>query len=164
MRADGFAVWLVPRPAGEVVPAGAHAVDVFADRYAGGAFPVSTVVAGWKVRRLIALIDSLQIEQPGTAYACPAIGPFTRLLDLRFLAAPGTSPLARAVENGCRGLTFTIRGHTEPALSEQLDLTETLWKLGALPRCRATQRSASATSPARCRRSSSPCRGCGRSG
>ncbi len=132
MRADAFAIWLIPRPAAEVVPRGTRAVAVFVDHFDGHATPVRTVSAPWKVRRLIAFIDSRQRAQPG-ATACPMIGTTTPLLDLRFLPAIGGSPLARAVEDGCGGLSFSIRGHRWPALAESGNLAALLRKLGALP-------------------------------
>jgi hypothetical protein len=136
MRADGFAVWLIPRPPAERVPAGTHAVAVFVDHLGGTDVLVSRVTAPQKIRRLVAFIDSRQLAQPG-ARSCPEIGPDTKLLDLRFLAAPGETPLARAVEDGCDGLTFSIRGHPEPGLAEDADLGHLLRKLGALPARRA---------------------------
>jgi len=128
MRADTFAVWLIPRPAAEVVPAGIRAVAVYVDHFDGSAVPVSTVTAKWKIRRLIAFIDSRELRQPG-AMSCPAITPSTPLLDLRFLRAAGTAPLARAVEDGCGGLSFWIRGRRWPGLAEGGNLAGRLRKL-----------------------------------
>jgi hypothetical protein len=148
MRADAFAVWVIPRPAGEVVPSGVHAVAIFVDRFGGRAFPAGTVTAPVKVRQLVALINSRQLEQPGPRL-CPVIGSFTRLVDLRFLPAMGETPLARAVEDGCGGLSFSVRGRNQPGLAEATDLTDLLWKLSALPVCRAPQLRPSATVPTR---------------
>ena len=71
------------------------------------------------------------------------------MLDLRFERADAGPPLARAVEDACGGLTFSIRGHRQRPLDELGDLSAMLWKLGALAACRADQLSARATRPAR---------------
>ena len=149
MRADAFAIWLVPRPAGEVIPPGTKTVDVFVDRFDHQAFPVSTITARWKIRQLVALINSRQIEQPGVAIACPGLGPDSPLLDLRLMSASGSTQLARALEDGCGGLSFWIRGRAQRGLSEDQDLTAMLWRLGALPVCRAGQLGGSASTPTR---------------
>lgn len=66
-------------------------------------------------------------------------------LDLRFLRTQDTAPLARAVQDGCGGLAFSIRGVKQPELSEDTNLRALLWQLKALPVCRARQLSASAS-------------------
>ena len=149
MRADAFAIWLVPRPASEVIPKGTDAVEVFVDHSDHRAFPVGTVTARWKIRQLVAFIDSREIVQPGGATSCPALAADSPLLDLRFMSAAGGQPLARAVEDGCYGLSFWIRGRAQRRLSENRDLTEMLWRLAALPVCRVGQLSGSATTPTR---------------
>ena len=149
MRADAFAIWLVPRPASEVIPKGTDAVEVFVDHSDHRAFPVTTVISRWKIRQLVAFVNSREIVQPGGATSCPLLGADSPLLDLRFMSASGGRPLARAVENGCYGLSFWIRGRAQRGLSENRDLTEMLWRLAALPVCRAGQLSGSATTPTR---------------
>jgi hypothetical protein len=121
---------------------------VFVDHFDGAAAPVSTVRSARKISRLVALVDSLQLAQPGV-HSCPAIGADTLLLDLRFLPALGPTPLARIVEDGCGGLSFSIHRRLQPELAEGPDLTALLWTLGALPVCHAKQLSASATLPTR---------------
>jgi hypothetical protein len=140
LRADGWAIWIVPRPPSEVIPAGVGAVAVFVDRFGGRAFPAGIVSASRAVQRLVSFVDSRQIVPPGTAFSCPEIGPQTRTLDLRFLrTASDASPLARAVEDACGGLTFTVGDRREPALSEAGDLRGLLWRWHVLPVCRASQ-------------------------
>jgi hypothetical protein len=73
---------------------------VFVDHFDSAAAPVSTVRSARKISRLVALVDSLQLAQPGV-HSCPTIGADTPLLDLRFLPALGLTPLARKVEDGC---------------------------------------------------------------
>jgi hypothetical protein len=121
---------------------------VFDDHFGGVAFPVSPVTAPAKIAQLVAFIDSLPIGQPG-ATACPELGPATTLYDLRFLPASGAPPLARAVQDGCGGLAFSIRGRSAPGLAQDEDLAGLLWKLGALPACTGAQLRGSATLPTR---------------
>ena len=147
IRADGLAVWLIPRPVAEVVPAGTRAVSVSMDQPGGRNYRVSTITAPQPINRLVALIDSLPRAQPG-AIACPTMGQHAGLLDVRFLAASGGKPLARAVETGCGGLSFAIRGRTKSGLDAGTNLERLLWQLGALPACGVGQLAASATVPA----------------
>lgn len=134
LRADAVVVWMIPRPAGERVPAGVRSVLVSVDHYGRGAFKAATVTAPGKVARLVAYVNSRQLAQPG-AINCPAIGPSTQVVDLRFLGAAGTGsvPLARAVEDGCDGLRFSVRGHRQHALAEGDSVSALLHRLGIKP-------------------------------
>jgi hypothetical protein len=147
VRADAIAVSIIPRPAGDSVPAGVRSVGVFVDRYGGRAFPAASVSARRTVARLVAWADSRQLRQPGDATACPEIGPSTRVVDLRFRAARGgrATPLARVVEDACGGLEFFIHGRRETGLEEGTTLRDMLWRLHALPVCGPQQLAASAT-------------------
>ncbi|MGZ4178947.1 MAG: DUF4232 domain-containing protein, partial [Solirubrobacteraceae bacterium] len=148
VRADGYAVWQIPRPASEVVPAAARTVAVSIDRDVGSGFPVGTVSARRTVARLVSFVDSRPVAQ-GLAQSCPEIGPSTRVLDLRFEGTEGGPPLARAVETACGGLSFFIHGRRQRPLDEGGDLSDLLWDLGALPACRADQLSETETRPSR---------------
>ncbi len=148
IRADGYAVWEIPRAPSEVIPAGAHTVAISIDRENGQGFSVGAVNAPQDVARLGSFVDSRPVTQ-GFAHSCPELGPSTRVLDLRFERTDAGPPLARAVEDACGGLTFSIRGHRQRPLDELGDLSAMLWKLGALAACRADQLSARATRPAR---------------
>ncbi len=147
VRADAIAIWVIPRPASDAVPAGVRSVGVFVDRYGGAAFPADSVTARRSVARLVNWADSRQLSQPGDATACPEIGASTRVIDLRFRAkgGGGATPLARLVEDACGGLQFFIRGHRETGLEEGTSLTAMLWQLHALPVCAPHQLNASAT-------------------
>ena len=134
LRADAQVVWMIPRPASETVPAGVRSVLVSVDHFGGGAFKEASVSAPGKVARLVSYVDSLQLVQP-SQIPCPAIGPSTRVLDLRFLGPAGTraGPLARAVEDGCDGLRFSVRGHRERPLDESDEVGALLHRLGVRP-------------------------------
>jgi hypothetical protein len=131
LRADAQVVWMIPRPARETIPAGVRSVLVSVDHHGGGAFKDASVTAPGKVARLVSYVDSLQLVQP-SQIPCPAIGPSTRVLELRFLGPAGTraGPLARAVEDGCDGLTFYVRGHRERPLDERDEVGALLHRLG----------------------------------
>jgi hypothetical protein len=131
LRADGWAQWLIPRPASERVPAGVRSVAVGITTVAGSPFhprQVSTITDPATVNRIVALIDRLPLAQPGVRL-CPAILVGSPLVDLAFLSA-GRNTLARAVEDGCGEVRLWIDGRAEPALGESTDLPGALRKLG----------------------------------
>lgn len=134
LRVDAYAVWMITRPASEVIPAGVRSVLVSVDHYGGGPFKQALVTAPGKVARLVAFVDSRQLAQPGW-HSCPAIGSFSRVLDLQFLGPAGTSAvaLARAVEDACGDLTFSIRGRRQRGLQEQASLGALLRTLRVRP-------------------------------
>lgn len=134
LRVDAFAVWMTPRPAREVIPAGVRSVLVSVDHWGGSAFKQAVVTVPAKVARLVSFVDSRQLAQPGW-HSCPAIGSFSRVIDLRFLGprGAGTVPLARAVEDACDGLDFYIDGHRQHALQEDASLGALLRKLSVRP-------------------------------
>lgn len=131
LRVDAFAVWMIPRPATEAIPAGVRSVLVSVDHWGGSAFKQVLATAPGAVARLVSFVDSRQIAQPGW-HSCPAIGSFSRVIDLRFLGPAGTgaAPLARATEDACGVLRFYIRGHRQHALQEDASLGDLLRKLG----------------------------------
>lgn len=147
IRADGYAVWEIPRAPSEVVPAGARTVEVWIDRPGGRGFLAAAVTDRRKVARLTSFVNSRPVTQQITP--CPASDPSIRLADLRFEGAGAGPPLARAVETGCGGLEFSIRGHRGRPLDLGYPLESLLWSLRALPVCRPDQLSATATRPAR---------------
>lgn len=134
LRVDGFAVWTKSRPVNEVIPGGVRSVLVSVDHWGGSAFKQTVVTAPRTVARLEAFVDSRPLGQPGW-HSCPAIGSFSRVLDLRFLgsAGTGTVPLARAVEDACGGLIFSIRGHRQHGLEEDGSLGALLRALDVRP-------------------------------
>jgi hypothetical protein len=133
------------------IPAGVGAVAVSQqelEQHGARTFPVDTVTARSQVRKLIALVDSRPLEQPG-ARACPTIGPGTTFFALHFLSAVGAQPVASVVEDGCGGLTFSSDGRTEPELEDNVDLAGFFWRLGILQRCSAARLRGSSTNPRR---------------
>jgi hypothetical protein len=157
IRADGWAVWLLPRPGWERVPSGVREVRAFA--LTGGLpegtsvvprgsrrFPLGTTTARAEVRRLTGWVNTREAAQPGVT-SCPMLGFRTVLLGLRFLARPGAKPLAQVVEDGCGGLALQVRGRPLAHLEERSNLAGLLWRLRALPECTPAQLRASASAP-----------------
>src|SRR5262249_36551982 len=100
----------------------------------GSVFKQAVVTAPRTVSRLVKFVDSRPLGQPG-AHSCPALGAFTRLLDLRFIGRGGTAaiPLAPTVEDGCGDLSFAIRGPPQHWLEEDGSLATLVRKLGVRP-------------------------------
>jgi hypothetical protein len=144
VRADGWAIWLTPRPVWEQVPPGVRAVAVSADVIGKRTFPVTTVTAPGKVAQLVGYINSLEVTQ-AMAMSCPVFGPGRTLLSLRFLPGSSGAPQVRVAEDGCFGLSFTIGKRSGPALMETTDLADKLSKLGVLPVCTSQQLRGSST-------------------
>lgn len=146
LLADSWAVWRIPRPRWERIPAGVAAVALYGDMVGGKAYAIGTITDARTVRTLVGLLDGLQLEQPTYGTGCPATeGP---LFDLRFTTAYGLAPVATAVVDGCGGLRFTVAGRRGPELAQTTDIASLLWRLGALPPCPVAQLRGSATTPA----------------
>jgi hypothetical protein len=94
LHAESQSQWIVTRPSGETVPAGVREVDVASGWPGKAPFLSRRVTDRAKVRRLVALFDSLGIVQPG-AISCPAelIKP---IVHVAFRAGPRSRVLARA--------------------------------------------------------------------
>lgn len=112
-------VWMVPRPAGEKVPAAVRAIDVQSRK------AHIRVTSAAKVRRLVRLFDSLPIVQPRGIYGCPPDTTHRPPLSLRFLSTQGAL-LARASVPGsfssgsCAPIRFWIEGRRQKPLSGQI--------------------------------------------
>jgi hypothetical protein len=152
VRTDGEAVWITPRPVWEQIPPSSRSV-IFTARgvtTGGREGPTSAprMLTGVRARRLIAFIDALGLVQPG-ARPCPAGIPVS--VQLRFFAAGGGKPVARAVEEptGCAFVTLTVGGRAGPALTDYPSVTVELERLGAIPVCSASQLEPSASVAAR---------------
>ena len=116
VRVDGAAVWLVPRPRRERVPRTALVLTV-----TRGASLRLNITDTAKVRRVAAMLDRLQIIQPGGFTSCPFETP-APTITFTFRARLGGPPLARArmlasgPEGPCSPISFSVRGRHEPAL------------------------------------------------
>jgi hypothetical protein len=132
-RPDGWARWLIPRPASEVVPADVTTVQV---GYETGSPTtpkhVRTITDPATIAKLVALVDGLQIQQPAPVI-CPAILVGEPMLDIAFLGPHGGRPLARAVEDGCDHLDLWIDDRAAAPLQEPSGLADLLRHLRALP-------------------------------
>lgn len=123
LRADAQDVWLIPRSAGELVPAGVHVVDV--TRAATGQPPTLslTVTDAAKVHKIVTLIDRLPIAQPG-AWSCPALSDQGQFVTFTFRASAGGPALAQASQAAwatepttpCDPMSFAVRGRGQTPL------------------------------------------------
>lgn len=119
LRADAQDIWLVPRTPSEKIPAGVHEVDVRTSK------AHVRVTSAAMVQRLVRLVDSLPIVQPGLVHGCPPDTIIRPPMSIRFLSAHGAL-LARAQVPGsfaigaCAPIEFWIRGHRQKPLSGHL--------------------------------------------
>jgi hypothetical protein len=119
IRVDAQVSWQPPRPAAERVPAAARVVTITQLPSLGPHArrpPASVTITGPAViRRLAALVDSLQLSTIGPDAPCPpALGGGLRL---RFLARVGGPPLAVAQgPAACGTVQFSADGKRQPAL------------------------------------------------
>ncbi|HEX6713195.1 MAG TPA: hypothetical protein VF066_07410 [Thermoleophilaceae bacterium] len=115
LRADGFATWLVVRPASERIPAGAEVVQVTITGH------FSTARIGFAVRdkQQVALVtrilNRLPVTQPGL-FMCPLDRGIHALLTFR---GGGGATIARAdaTLGGCAQVDLTIDGARQPSLN-----------------------------------------------
>ncbi len=115
LRADAQVQWINPRPSSERIPAGVRRLTVSERRGEKAVLAPFTVRSPRRLRRVIAVLDSLPLFPPG-AYSCPA--DFGLAIHLAFYRGPGT-PLAVALvdPDGCEGVGLKIRGQREPGLT-----------------------------------------------
>jgi hypothetical protein len=115
LRADAQIVWISPRPSTERIPAGVRRLTVSERRGEEAVLVPLTVRSPRRLRRVIAVLDSLPLFPPG-AYSCPAN--FGLAIHLAFYGGHG-APLAVALVDpgGCQGVGLKIRGQREPGLT-----------------------------------------------
>ncbi len=119
IRVDAQVSWQPPRAASERVPAAARVVTITQlpslDPHAGRPPAPVTITGLAAVRRLAALVDSLQLSTIGPAASCP--GAFGGGIRLTFLASAGGPPLAAAQgPAACGTVQFSVGGKRQPAL------------------------------------------------
>jgi hypothetical protein len=118
IRVDAQVSWQPPRPASERVPSAARVVTITQlpslNPHAGRPPVPVTITAPAVVRRLAALVDSLQLSTIGNAPCPAALGGGIRLT---FLARAGGPPLAVAQgPAACGTVQFSAGGKQQPAL------------------------------------------------
>jgi hypothetical protein len=115
LRADSQVQWINPRPGSERIPAGVRRLTVSERQGHATVLAPLTVRSPSRLRRVIAVLDSLPVFPPG-AYNCPA--DFGLAIHLAFYGGHG-APLAVALvdPDGCQGVGLKIRGQREPGLT-----------------------------------------------
>jgi hypothetical protein len=122
VHVDAAVSWSVPRPSGEVVPAGVHELDILRGR-PGGRAGIALRVTDPQLSRIRRLIDALPTVQPGTV-DCPVAVTGLPVVTFVFRAAEGGRPLAVARETAdvvspttaCDPLSFSVRGRARTPL------------------------------------------------
>jgi hypothetical protein len=139
IRVDAQVSWQPPRPGSERVPSAARVVTItqlpsLGPRARRPPAPV-TITGPAVVRRLAALVDSLQLSTIGPGASCPA--PLGGGIRLTFLARAGGPPLAAAQgPAACGTVQFSAGGKRQPALQitdsfipHVLKLADLHWKV-----------------------------------
>jgi len=119
IRVDAQVSWQPPRPGPERVPAATRVVTITQlpslNPHARRPPAPVTITGLPVVRRLAALVDSLQLSTIGPAASCPAVG--LGGIRLTFLARAGGPPLAAAQGPApCGTVQFSAGGKRQPAL------------------------------------------------
>ena len=139
IRVDAQVSWQPPRPAAERVPSAARVVTITPlpslDPHASRPPAPVTITGLAVVRRLAALVDSLQLSTIGPAASCPP--PPGGGIQLTFLARVGRLLLAVAHgPAGCGTVQFSAGGKPQPALQitgsfipQVLKLADLNWKV-----------------------------------
>jgi hypothetical protein len=120
VRLDSQAVWIVPRPTSERIPANARLLEV-TWHHLKGSDSIRRVANARFVKSIASALNGLPIVQPRLVHTCPAESADPRTVTLRFRARPRGPVLAEAVEAlppgaGCGGMSMTIRGRPQPVL------------------------------------------------
>ncbi len=119
LRVDSQAVWVIPHPASERIPAAARLLEVEWQGPRGHVLIRRTSNPRF-IRSLVALLDSLPVVQPGVVYACPAMPANPPTVTLRFRARRGGPLLAEATQalppGICSGMSLRIAGRPQPVL------------------------------------------------
>jgi hypothetical protein len=139
IRVDAQVSWQPPRPASERVPSAARVVTItqlpsLVPHASRPPAPV-TITDLAVVRRLAALVDSLQLSTIGPAASCPLV-PGSGI-QLAFRARAGGPPLAVAQgPAACGTVQFSAGGRPQPALQitdsfipQVLKLADLNWKV-----------------------------------
>lgn len=121
-------IWIMPRPASEKIPSVVRELDIHESHVMPSdkrRTPLTDrVVTGVRLRRIIAWLDALPIDQPG-AYSCPgqAYSPRDVMIAFSFRKADRLPVLAtaRLLDNGhpsdqCNTIGLSIRNRTQTPL------------------------------------------------
>ena len=139
IRVDAQVSWQPLRPAAERVPSSARVVTITQlsslDPHLSRPPAPVTITGLTVVRRLAALLDSLQLSTIGPAASCPL--PPGGGIRLTFLARAGGPPLAVAQgPAACGTVQFSVGGKRQPALQitdsfipQVLKLADLNWKV-----------------------------------
>jgi hypothetical protein len=115
IMADAMSDWEPPRPAGEVIPAGVHAVTVAPGIGPGFSFKPVTVTSAAAVKKLAALVNGLPVSTLPDDIPCPGQAGITlTFYDSR--AATGKPVAVATGPVGCGTVELTLNGKKQPDL------------------------------------------------
>jgi hypothetical protein len=139
IRVDAQVSWQPPRPTSERVPSAARLVTITQlpslDPHVSHPPAPVTITDLAVVRRLAALVDSLQLSTIGPAVSCPLV--VGGVIQLTFLARVG-GPLLAVAQGpaACGTVQFSVGGKPQPALQltgsfipQVLKLADLNWKV-----------------------------------
>lgn len=141
VRADGQAVWLVPRPSWLRIPGATRVTIRISTPRSSGA---TTFSSGHRLKAITRLIDRLPLEQP--AYdGCS----FPNSLAVTLVFASRADVVARVDDDdeGCGLINVSIRGHPMERLTDGHRLAELVRRLGGISSCRSRRRSTACLPP-----------------
>lgn len=117
LRADAEDVWVTPRSASEVLPAGSRLLRVSVQAGNGKQRPLA-ITSPRRIAAVAAILNSLPALQPGTG-SCPADFGVTIRLAFYRRGAPSPRAVANIDTSGCGGVALTLDGREEPELSSE---------------------------------------------
>ncbi len=143
LRADAQVVWIIPRPASERIPSGAHLLKISIHEAGDKRIGIvkirseratvlrrlpSHVTSIAQINKVTALLNELRVHQPGIRH-CPIAPPGS--VQLTFYTHPSAPPLAIADihTEGCGGVSLTINGIAQPGLEGGWYLVEEISRI-----------------------------------
>ncbi len=115
LRVDSSVIYLVPRPASEVVPNGTASVTIDVENTASGESSSYVVGDPAKIDKIVYITDTLPAAQPGLS-GCPAGG--DENVQVTFSDSNGNAIAASDTSSGgCGGVEFSIDGQPQPTLT-----------------------------------------------
>lgn len=115
LRADGVAIWLVPRPASEQIPGGAESLRVTITSLGSTAATRFSVSDAKKIALVTRALNRLPLVQPGVVLC-----PLSRGIHARLTFRSGDGSVladADAALDGCPSVDLTLGGQKQPALA-----------------------------------------------
>jgi hypothetical protein len=141
VRADGQAVWLVPRPLWLRIRSPTRVTIRISTPASSGA---TTLASRLKLKTLAHLIDRLPLEQPSFT---PCSFPNSLAVSLVFRSGSGVTARVEDDDQGCGLINVELRDRPTETLEGGHKLAELVRHLGGIALCRGSRRDSSACLP-----------------